>query len=94
MITDSTVLIDSPLLGALVALKPMSYVIRLGLAVLAFGAAMNVEKTVARAIGFVWLLLTGAGLLLVGIQHGTIVDIVLGVAALGAAGYSWWFTRL
>ncbi|MBB5349780.1 hypothetical protein HNR46_000001 [Haloferula luteola] len=90
---DCTAFIESSLLGALVALKPMSYVIRLGFAVLAFGAAMNVDKTVARVIGFVWLLLTGAGLLLVGIQNGTIVDIVLGVAALGAAGYSWWYTR-
>lgn len=90
---DCIALIDTPLLGALVALKPMSHVIRLGLAVLAFGAAMNVDKTVARVIGFVWLLLTGAGLLLVGIQNGTIVDIALGIAGLGAAGYSWWYTR-
>jgi hypothetical protein len=93
MIPDFTAFMDAPLLGALLALKPMSYVMRLGLAVLAFGAAMNVDKTVARVIGFVWLLLTGAGLLLVGVQNGTIVDIVLGIAALGAAGYSWWYTR-
>jgi len=71
----------------------MSYVIRLGLAVLAFGAAMNVDRTVARVIGFVWLLLTGLGLLLVGIQNGTILDILLGIVALVAAGYSWWYTR-
>ena len=93
MIPDFTAFLDTPLLGALVALKPMSYVIRLGLAVVAFGAAMNVDKVIARVIGFVWLLVTGAGLLLVGIQNGTIVDILLGIAALSAAGYSWWYTR-
>lgn len=92
MISDFVPL-ETPFLGALVALKPLGYIIRLSLAVVAFGAAMNVEKTIARVIGFVWLLLTGAGLLLVGIQNGTIVDILLGLAGLGAAGYSWWFTR-
>ena len=93
MIPDYSTFSEAPLLGAIVALKPMSYVIRLGLAVLAFGAAMNVDKVIARVIGFVWLLVTGAGLLLVGIQNGTIVDILLGIAALAAAGYSWWYTR-
>lgn len=90
---DYSALADVPLLGALVALKPMSYVLRLGIAVLAFGAAMNVDKVIARVIGFVWLLVTGGGLLLVGIQNGAIVDILLGIAALSAAGYSWWYTR-
>lgn len=80
-------------LGALIALSPTSYVIRLVLAGVAFGAAMNVERTVARVVGFVWLLITGAALLMVGFQNGTAVDILLGFAALGAAGYSWWFTR-
>lgn len=84
---------DLGLLGALIALKPMSYVIRIGFAVLAFGAAMNVDKVIARVIGFVWLLLTGGGLFLLGLQNGTAVDIVLGLGALGAAGYSWWYTR-
>lgn len=93
MAPDSISLLEFPFLGALAALKPMSYVIRLGLAVLAFGAAMNVDRTVARVIGFVWLLLTGLGLLLVGIQNGTILDILLGIVALVAAGYSWWYTR-
>ena len=80
-------------LGELVGLKPMSYVTRLGFAVLAFGAAMNADKVIARVIGLVWLLLAGAGLLLVGITKETAVDIVLGLAVLGAAGYSWWYTR-
>ena len=93
MLPDCSTLVEAPLIGALVALKPMSYVIRLGLAVLAFGATMNVDKVIARVIGFVWLLVTGAGLLIVGIQNGTIVDIVLGIAALAATGYSWWYTR-
>lgn len=93
MITDCSTLLEVPLVGALMALKPMSYVVRLGFAVLAFGAAMDVERTVARVIGFVWLLLTGAGFLFAGLQHGTVVDIVAGIAALGAAGYSWWYTR-
>jgi hypothetical protein len=93
MIPDYSAFFEAPLLGAIVALKPMSYVIRLGLAVFAFGAAMNVDKVIARVIGFVWLLVTGAGLLLVGIQNGTVVDILLGIAALAAAGYSWWYTR-
>lgn len=90
---DFLSLLEAPILGALVALKPTSYLIRLGIAALAFGAAMDSNKVVARVIGFVWLLIAGAGLLIVGIQHGTIVDILLGVAALGAAGYSWWYTR-
>lgn len=93
MIPDYSIFCEAQLLGAIVALKPMSYVIRLGLAVLAFGAAMNVDKVITRVIGFVWLLVAGAGLLLVGIQNGTIVDILLGIAALAAAGYSWWYTR-
>jgi hypothetical protein len=93
MVPDYSPLIDFPLFGALVALKPMSYAIRLGLAVLAFGAAMNVEKVMARVLGLGWLLVTGAGLLLVGVPKGTIVDILLGIAALSAAGYSWWYTR-
>jgi hypothetical protein len=74
MISDYNTFLEAPLLGALVALKPMSYVMRLGLAFLAFGAAMNVDKVIARVIGFVWLLVTGGGLLIVGIQNGTIVD--------------------
>lgn len=93
MSPDCVALFEVPLLGALVALKPLSYVIRIGLAVVAVGAAMNVDKTLARVLGLVWLLLTGVGLLLVGMHNGTIVDIVLGIAALGAAGYSWWYAR-
>ncbi|MCU0797770.1 MAG: hypothetical protein MUF31_17755 [Akkermansiaceae bacterium] len=93
MIPDWNPLLETPLLGALLALKPSSYIVRLGLAVIAFGAAINVDKVVARVIGFVWLLLTGAGLLLVGIQNGTVLDMLLGIVALAAAGYSWWFTR-
>ncbi|WP_367872843.1 hypothetical protein [Luteolibacter sp. Populi] len=85
--------IDILPLGELVGLKPMSYATRLGLATLAFGAAMNADKVIARVIGFVWLLLAGAGLFLIGITKGTAVDLVLGVAVLGAAGYSWWYTR-
>jgi hypothetical protein len=80
-------------LGALMALKPMNYLLRLCIAVFAFGAAMNAEKVVARVIGFVWLLIAGAGFLFMGITRGTIVDLLFGAAALGAAGYSWWFTR-
>jgi hypothetical protein len=57
---DCTALAEVPLLGALVALKPMSCVVRLGFAVLAFGAAMNADKTIARVIGFVWLALGAA----------------------------------
>jgi hypothetical protein len=94
MIPEYNILLEVSMLGSLVALKPMSYVIRLGLAVLAFGAAMNADKVIARVIGFVWLLLTGAGLLFVGIQNDTTIDILLGIAGLAAAGYSWWHTRL
>jgi hypothetical protein len=80
-------------IGALTALKPMSYVMRIGVALVAFGAAMNVEKVIARVIGLVWLIITGTMLLLTGITHGTAVDIILGIIALGAAAYSWWHTR-
>ncbi|MCW1921111.1 hypothetical protein OKA05_01010 [Luteolibacter arcticus] len=77
----------------LIALRPASYAFRIVIAISAFVASLNVESTVARVIGFVVVLLTGAGLLFVGITHGTVVDILLGVAGLAAAGYSWWFTR-
>ena len=93
MISEYSTFVEAPLLGALVALKPMSYVMRIVFAVVAFGAAMNVDKVIARVIGFVWLLITGATLLMVGIPNGTVVDILLGITALSAAGYSWWYTR-
>jgi hypothetical protein len=80
-------------LASLIALKPMSYLLRIALAAVAFGAAMNPDKVVARVIGLVWLIVTGAGLLLVGFTNGTAVDIVLGLVALGAAAYSWWHNR-
>ena len=86
-------LIEGPPLGELMGLKPMSYPFRLFMACLAFGAAMNAEKVVLRAIGLALLLITGGGLLLTGFGKGTIVDILLGFAALGAAGYAWWSTR-
>ena len=54
---------DFQLVGALIALKPMSYVLRIGLALAAFGAAMNVEKVIARVIGFAWLLVAGTAFL-------------------------------
>lgn len=82
------------LLADLVALSPTSYVIRALIAISAFGAAMNIEKVVARVIGFAFLLVTGTGLLLVGIDHGTVVDIVAGAVLLCASGYSWWYTRV
>ena len=85
--------ISADFLAALIALQPMSYVIRIGLAILAFGAAMNPEKVVARAVGLVWLIITGAALLVIGINNGTVVDIVLGLAAAGAAAFSWWHNR-
>lgn len=80
-------------LADLVALRPSSYFIRIAIAISAFFASLNVETTLKRAVCFVVVLLTGAGLLLTGIKHGTVVDILLGLAGLGAAGYSWWFTR-
>lgn len=56
MIFDGSILVETPVLGALVALKPMSYMIRIGTALLAFSVAMNADKVIARVIGFVWLL--------------------------------------
>lgn len=93
MLSQIDILMDHQLVAAAIALKPTSYAIRLGLGALAFGAAMNVDKVIARVIGFAWLLVTGAGLLIVGLQNGTWVDILLGIVAVGAAGYSWWFTH-
>ena len=84
---------ESLFLADLIALRPLSYVIRLGLALVAFSAAMNAEKVVPRVLGLGWLLVTGGLLLLVGISRGTLVDILLGLAVVGAAGYSWWHTR-
>lgn len=85
---------QEPLLAALVALKPMSYLIRIATGAAAFVAASKAENTVTRVIGFVWLLIAGAALLIVGILNVTIVAILLGLVALGAAGYSWWYTRI
>lgn len=83
----------SGFLAALVALKPVSYFIKLAIAAVAFGAAMNSDRAIARVVGLVWLVVTGGGLLFVGIGNGTVVDIVLGLVAIGAAAYSWWYTR-
>lgn len=80
-------------LAALVALKPVSYLIRLGLAVMAFKAAMNEEKVLFRVIGLAWLLIAGGSLFLLGFSKGTMLDIGLGLGVLGAAGYAWWSTR-
>ena len=90
MITD---LLASDVFGALLALKPHKYVVHLAVAVAAFGGAMNDDKVLARVVGFVVLLITGGGLLILGIQKGTAVDGILGLALLGAAAYSWWYTR-
>lgn len=84
---------DALILAELFHLKPMSYLIRIGLSVTAFAAAMNIESALRRVIGLIFLILTGIGLLITGITHGTIADILLGLAASGAAAYSWWFTR-
>ncbi len=86
-------LIDTIPLAALIALSPTSYIMRIVVAAVAFSACMNPDKVVARVIGLVWLLITGISLLIVGINNGTVVDILLGIVALGAAGYSWWYTR-
>lgn len=86
-------LLASGLLGALVARDPHRYLFDLCIAVVAFGAAMNHERAIRRAIGFVVLLLTGGGLMILGIQNGTPVDMILGLSGLGAAAYSWWYTR-
>ena len=84
---------DFLVLAELVALRPSSYAFRIAIAISAFFASLNVDSTVKRAICFVVVLGTGAGLLFAGITHGTIVDILLGLVGLGAAAYSWWFTR-
>jgi len=84
---------DFVALADLVALRPSSYAFRITVAISAFFASLNVDSTVKRAICFVVLLLTGVGLLFAGITHGTIVDILLGLAGLSATAYSWWFTR-
>lgn len=86
-------LLEPGLLGALFAREPHRYLFDLCIAVVAFGAAMNHERAIRRAIGFVVLLLTGGGLMILGIQKGTVADMVLGLAGLGAAAYSWWYTR-
>jgi hypothetical protein len=80
-------------LADLIALRPSSYAFRIAVAISAFFSSLNVDTTLKRVVCFVVVLLTGAGLLFTGITHGTVVDILLGLAGLGAAGYSWWFTR-
>ena len=89
----ATSLMGIPVLAALVALQPKSYLIRLGMAAVAFSGAMSSERVVARVIGFAWLLIAGAGFLIMGARSGTVVDLLIGLSLLGAAGYSWWFTR-
>ena len=90
MIVD---LLESGLFGALRARQPHRYLFDLCIAAVSFGAAMNHERAIRRAIGFVFLLLTGGSFLILGIQHGTAVDVILGLVLLGAAAYSWWYTR-
>jgi hypothetical protein len=86
-------LLDLAPLADLIALSPSSYAFRVLIGVSGFIASLNVDNTISRVIGLVVVLLLGAGLLFMGITHGTIVDIVLGFVGLAAAGYSWWHTR-
>lgn len=86
-------LLDLVPFADLIALRPSSYAFRVLIGISAFIASLNVDSTISRVIGFVVVLLSGAGLLFLGITHGTVVDIVLGIVGLGAAGYSWWYTR-
>lgn len=87
--------IDSPVsTAALIAMEPKAYLIRLIMASVAFSVAMNIERVILRVLGFVWLLIVGASFTIIGFSHGTILDILLGLVAVGAAGYSWWYTRI
>lgn len=66
--------------------------IRLLLATLAAGAAIRVNRVLfpGRAGDVVWLILSGGGLLVLGIREEVVGDILLGLAVLGVAGYSLW----
>lgn len=94
MIQLATSLMEHSPLAALIALEPMSYVIRTLFFIAAFSSAMKIESVVGRAVGFCIMIITASGLLLVGVRAETIVDIVLAICAFAAAGYSWWYTRV
>ena len=87
-----SLLSDLPL-GELLSKKPLYYVTRLLMAGVAFSMATNAEKVFARVIGLVWLLIVGGLFLSIGVTKETVGDMLIGVAALGAAGYAWWHTR-
>jgi hypothetical protein len=83
---------DLPL-AALMAFKPLSYVIRIATAAIAFNAAMDNEKVLGRVLGLVWLIVVGGLFLMTGLTKATHIDTLLGLLAVGAAGYSWHYTR-
>ena len=90
---------DSFFLSQILAIKLFAlpvgrYFMTLAFAAGAFGAATNVESVVWRTIALVYLGLNGLVFLLVGLGAFAVVDILLGVAGLGAAFYAWNYTRV
>ena len=78
----------------LFALPVGRYVMTLAFAAGAFGAATNVESVVWRTLALVYLGLNGIGFLLIGLGSFAVVDILLGLAGIGAAFYAWHYTRV
>ena len=93
MIQDSF-LLSQVLTIKLFTLPVRRYVMTLAFAAGAFGAATNVESVVWRTMALVYIGLNGVVFLLMGLGPFAVVDILLGVAGLGAAFYAWSYTRV
>ncbi len=79
---------------SLIALELPKYLLRIPLALGLFFTAINVEKVVTRAIALAMLVILGVTFLLVGLGHKTVVDLLIGIAGIGAAVYAWWWTKV
>ena len=85
---------DQVLAIKLLALPIRRYAMTLVIAAAAFGAATNVESVVWRTLALVYLGLNGLVFLLMGLVSFAVIDILLGLAGLGAAFYAWHYTRV
>jgi len=85
--------LGSIVISSLLAMEPMFYVKRLGVAVVAFGVSMNMDKVIGRGIALALLVVIGGVLLMLGCTKGTLVDILLGLTVVGSAGYAWWYNH-
>lgn len=75
-------------------MPPTKYITTAIFALGAFGAAMASEKVVPRVIGLAYLVFYGAAFTIIGVMAFAVVDILIGIAAIAAAIYSWWYNQV